>query len=140
MAPVWPVIPQDLADDVAEQLAGIATDLEQIRGRCAGYSEAPGAELLRAAALVDQAREWFADEACEKSPAERVFAVLPRDARDAAMVAAIARAANVSPSTARRHLQVLVDAGRACTVWADRRRATCYYRDPLAGERTTNGA
>lgn len=139
MAPVWPVIPRDLAAHADAGITRMADELDEIRGRCAGYPEAPLSEMQRAVALLDRARAWFAEEATEKAPVDRVFAVLPRSVGGAAMVDAIARAAGVSPSTARRHLQALVDAGRACTVWADRRRATCYYRNPLAGERTTNG-
>lgn len=139
MAPVWPVIPPELAGEADETLTDLHLQLERLRGRCSGYPDAPTGELLRAAALVERACEWFAEQAEEKPAGDRVFAVLPRSTRGAVTVQAIAIAAQVSPSTARRHLQALVDAGRACTVWEDRRRATLYYRNPLAGERTTNG-
>lgn len=140
MAPVWPVIPQDVADDIDARLTRMADELDEVRNRCGGYPEAPLGELQRTVALLDRARAWFAGEAREKLPVDRVFAVLPRAAHEAATVEAIARAARVAPSTARRHLQALVEAGRACAGHDGERRGVRYYRNPLAAERTTNGS
>ncbi|HEX6620420.1 MAG TPA: helix-turn-helix domain-containing protein [Solirubrobacteraceae bacterium] len=139
MAPVWPVIPPELAAEADETLTNLHVQLEQLRGRCSGYPDVPTGELLRAAALIDRASTWFAEQAAEKPAGDRVFAVLPRSAEQAVTVEAAARAAGVAPSTARRYLQQLVHEGRAFAFTNAEHRSTRYYRNPLNGERTTYG-
>lgn len=139
MAPVWPVIPEQLACEIEADLAGIATRLDAIRGRCAGYPEAPKDELKRAIALLDGAHDWFARQAAPRPTADRIFALLPRSAHEATTVEAVSHALGIAPSTARRHLQQLVHEGRALVFTNTERRASRYYRNPLNGERTTYG-